>query len=250
MNPKGKTAIVTGGAHRVGKGIVLGLAQAGANVVINYNSSAASAEETANQSREFDVGALAIQANITDQYQVEALVAAANKEFGRVDILVNNASLWKKTPFPTGNTDDWHLVTNILINGAFYCSNAVAPLMLAQGDGVIINIIDLAAYEPWPEYIAHCVGKSALLAMTRQLALELAPAVRVNAIAPGPTLPPPDFDDEQIAGAAQKTLLDRWGSSQDIAGAVLFLVKANYVTAETLAVDGGQRFGHRKREHG
>ena len=250
MNPKGKTAIVTGGAHRVGKGIVLGLAQAGANVVINFNSSVTAAQETATQSRAFGVGALAIQANITDRQQVEAMVAAANTEFGHVDILVNNASLWKKTPFPTDNTDDWHLVTNILIHGAFYCANAVAPLMLAQGEGVIVNIIDLAAYEPWPEFIAHSVGKSALLAMTRQLALELAPAVRVNAIAPGPTLPPPEFDEEQIAGAARKTLLDRWGSTKDIADAVLFLVKANYVTAEVLAVDGGQRFGHRKSEHG
>ena len=122
--------------------------------------------------------------------------------------------------------------------------------MLAQGDGAIINIVDLAAYEPWPDFIAHSVGKSALLAMSRQLALELAPAVRVNAIAPGPTLPPPDFTAEQIAATARKTLLNRWGTPQDIVEAVLYFVRANYVTGEILAVDGGQRFGHRKHEHG
>ena len=250
MNPKGKTALITGGAVRVGKAITLTLAQAGANVVINYHSSAAAAEETAVQARKFGVGATAVQANIGDAQQVEAMVAAAQAEFGSVDILVNNASLWQQTPFPTDDLDGWHRVTNILINGAFYCANAVAPLMLAKGEGAIVNIIDLSAYEPWPNFIAHSVGKSALLALSRQLALELAPAVRVNAVAPGPVLPPPDFNEEMITRTAGKTLLDRWGKPEDIAEAVLFFVKADFVTGEALAVDGGQRFGHRKHEHG
>ncbi len=250
MDPKSKTALVTGGAVRVGKAITLALAQAGANVVINYNSSAAAAEETAVQAQTFGADALAIQANIGDSQQVKAMVAAAQSEFGSVDILVNSASLWQQTPFPTNDLDGWHRVTNILINGAFYCANAVAPLMLAKGEGAIVNIIDLSAYEPWPNFIAHSVGKAALLALSRQLALELAPAVRVNAVAPGPVLPPPDFDEEMIARIAGKTLLDRWGTPEDIAEAVLFFVKADYVTGEALAVDGGQRFGHRKHEHG
>ncbi|KAA3654447.1 MAG: SDR family NAD(P)-dependent oxidoreductase [Chloroflexi bacterium] len=250
MNPKGKTALITGGAVRVGKAITLALARAGANVVINYHSSADSAEETAVTAQSFGVGALAVQANIGDAPQVEAMVAAAQEKFGSVDILVNNASLWQQTPFPTDNLDGWHRVTNILINGAFYCANAVAPVMLAKGEGAIVNIIDLAAYEPWPNFIAHSVGKSALLAMSRQLALELAPVVRVNAVAPGPVLPPPDFDAEMIARTADKTLLARWGRPEDIAEAVMYFVKANFVTGETLAVDGGQRFGHRKHEHG
>lgn len=250
MNPKGKTALVTGGAHRVGKAITLALAQAGANVVINYHSSAVAAEETAADARALGVGALTVKADISDAQQVEAMVAAANAEFGGVDILVNSASLWQETPFPTDNFGDWHRVTKILINGAFYCANAVAPQMLEKGDCAIVNIIDLAAYEPWPDFIAHSVGKAALLALSRQLALELAPAVRVNAIAPGPVLPPPDYDDEKIAQIARNTLLNRWGTADDIGEAVLFFVKADYVTGEALAVDGGQRFGHRKHEHG
>ena len=250
MNPKGKTALVTGGAHRVGKAITLALAQAGANVVINFHSSADAAEETAAAARAFGVGALAVKADIGDVQQVEALIAEASAEFGGVDILVNNASLWQQTPFPTDNYDDWHRVTNILINGSFYCANTVAPHMLEKGEGVIVNIIDLAAYEPWPNYIAHSVGKSALLGLSRQLALELAPTVRVNAVAPGPVLPPIDYDAEKIARMAKKTLLDRWGRADDIGEAVLFFVKADFVTGEALAVDGGQRFGHRKREHG
>jgi 3-oxoacyl-[acyl-carrier protein] reductase/pteridine reductase len=141
---------------------------------------------------------------------------------------------------------DWHLVTNILINGSLYCANNVAPLMLAKGEGAIVNIIDLAAFEPWPNFIAHSVGKAALLALSKQLALELAPAVRVNAIAPGPVLPPPDYSEERIARAAQHTLLNRWGKAEDVAEAVLYFVKANYVTGDVLLVDGGEHFGHRK----
>jgi 3-oxoacyl-[acyl-carrier protein] reductase/pteridine reductase len=250
MDPKGKIALITGGAHRVGKAITLALARAGARVVINYNSSASAAEATAAEARHLGSEALVVQADVADHRQVEQMVATATDRFGGVDILVNSASLWRKTPFPTKNLDDWHRVTNILIHGSFYCANAVAPLMLAKGEGVIVNITDLSAWEPWPNFIAHSVGKSALLALNRQLALELAPTVRVNAVAPGPVLPPPDFDDKQIGQIAKRTLLNRWGSADDVAEAVLYLVKANYVTGEVITVDGGERLGHRKRAQG
>jgi 3-oxoacyl-[acyl-carrier protein] reductase/pteridine reductase len=193
---------------------------------------------------------LAIQANVGNYQEVQSMVAAAVDQFGSVDILVNNASLWMETPFPTADPDDWHRVTNVLINGAFYCANAVAPHMLKNRDGTIINIIDLAAYEAWPNFTAHSVGKSALLALSRQLALELAPYVRVNAIAPGPVLPPVDYGPEKIARAAHRTLLERWGTPEDVAEAVLFFTKSNYITGEALAVDGGQRIAYRKVEHG
>ncbi len=250
MNPAGKTALITGGAVRVGKAITLALAKAGANVVINYNSSATAAKNTVAEARALGSGALAVQANIGSHQQVESMVHEAKEYFGTVDILINNASLWMETQFPTKNLDGWHQVTNILINGAFYCANAVAPLMQERGEGVIINIIDLSAYEPWPNYSAHSIGKSALLALNRQLALELAPVVRVNAIAPGPVLPPPDYNEQKIARTARNTLLQRWGTPEDVADAVLFFISANYVTGEALAVDGGQRFAHRKQEHG
>jgi 3-oxoacyl-[acyl-carrier protein] reductase/pteridine reductase len=122
--------------------------------------------------------------------------------------------------------------------------------MLEKGEGAIVNIVDLSAFEPWPNYMAHSVGKAALLALSRQLALELAPAVRVNAVAPGPVLPPPDFSPEMVARTGNKTLLNRWGTPEDVTGAVLYFVQADYVTGEVLAIDGGERFGHRKLEHG
>jgi 3-oxoacyl-[acyl-carrier protein] reductase/pteridine reductase len=250
MNPKGKTALITGGAHRVGKAITLALVQAGANVVINYNTSSKAAAATAAEARAFGVEALVVQADVADYQQVEQMVAAARERFGSIDILINSASLWRKTPFPMTNLEDWHRVTGILINGSFYCANAVAPLMLAKGEGAIVNIVDLSAYEPWPNFMAHSVGKSALLALSRQLALELAPAVRVNAVAPGPVLPPPDFDEAKVARTAARTLLNRWGTPEDVAEAVLYFIRADYVTGEVIAIDGGERFGHRKREHG
>lgn len=246
MEPKGKTALITGGAVRVGKAITLELARAGANVVINYHSSADAAMQTCDEARALGVGALAIQADIREQNQVEKMVADAVNQFGSIDILINSASLWQQTPFPTDDLTDWHRVTNILINGSFYCANAIAPLMLEQGEGAIVNIVDLAAFEPWPNFIAHSVGKSALLALSRQLALELAPAVRVNAVAPGPVLPPSGYSEERIARTANRTLLNRWGTAEDVAEAVLYFVKAKYVTGEVLAVDGGEHFGHRK----
>ncbi|HSM54888.1 MAG TPA: SDR family oxidoreductase [Candidatus Sulfomarinibacteraceae bacterium] len=250
MNPAGKTALITGGGVRVGKAITLALARAGANVIINYNRSAPAAEQTADDARTVGVDALPLQADITDWEQVRRMVAAATERFGAIDILVNNASRWEPTPFPTDDVAAWQRVSRVLVDGAFYCANAVAPGMLEQGAGAIVNIIDLSAWEPWPDFAAHSVGKSALLGLTRQLALELAPAVRVNAVAPGPVLPPAEYDEERIARSADRTLLGRWGNPQDIAQAVLYFINADYVTGEALAVDGGERFGHRKPEHG
>ncbi|MBS1253084.1 MAG: 3-oxoacyl-[acyl-carrier-protein] reductase FabG [Anaerolineales bacterium] len=248
MEPKGKTALITGGAHRVGKAITLALARAGANVAINYHSSADAAEATAAEARALGVEALPVQADIADPQQVEAMVAATEDRFGSVDVLINSASHFEQTPFPTEDITAWHRITDILIHGPFYCANAVAPLMLERGEGAIINIVDLSAWEPWPNFAAHSVGKAALLALTRQLALELAPAVRANAVAPGPVLPPASYSEALIDRIAQKTLLNRWGSPDDIAQAVMFLVEADYVTGEVIAVDGGERFGHRKLE--
>jgi 3-oxoacyl-[acyl-carrier protein] reductase/pteridine reductase len=243
---EGKTALVTGGAHRVGKAICLALAKAGANLVINYHASADAAQTTAAEVRELGVAALPIQADVSDLGQVESMVTAAKDRFGAIDILVNSASRFEKTPFPTTDVAAWHRVTDILIHGSFYCANAIAPMMLERGEGAIVNIVDLAAWEPWPNFAAHSVGKAGLLALTRQLALELAPTVRVNAVAPGPVLPPPNFSEAQTARTAQRTLLNRWGNAEDVAQAVMYLLQADYVTGEVIVVDGGERFGHRK----
>ncbi len=247
MNPKNKIALVTGGAHRVGKAIVLELARAGADVVVNYHSSDVAARQTVDEAEALGVAGMAVQCDVSDLAGVRAMVAAVRERFGRVDILVNGASLFGRIRFPTEDFETWRRVTRISIDGAFYVSNAVVPMMLAAGEGVIVNIVDLAATQPWPNYTAHAVGKAGLLALTRQMALELAPIVRVNAVCPGPVLPPDDFTAAQQERIASHTLLKRWGRPQDVAQAVRFLVEADYITAEVLHVDGGERYGHRKR---
>lgn len=246
MNPQGKTALITGGARRVGKAITLGLAQAGANVVINYNASADEAKATLDEARAFGVDCLALQGNVADFAQVRTMVNATIERFGAIDILVNNASVFEKTPVPTEDIGAWHRVTDVLIHGPFYTANAVAPGMIARGQGVIVNITDLFAWEPRRNFAAHDIGKAALLALTRQLAIDLAPSVRVNAVAPGPVLAAPDYSPERKAQTASRTLLNRWGTPSDVAEAVLFLVRAEYITAEVIVVDGGERFGRHK----
>jgi len=241
MKIEGKTALITGGAHRVGKAITMTLARAGANVVVNYYSSDTAAQETVREAQALGVGALAAQADVGDLEQVRALVATAVERFGAVDILVNSASIWQKTPLPMGDFSGWHRVLGVLLDGSMYLADAVAPLMQDRGAGAIVNIVDLSAWKPFAGYIAHSVGKAGLLALTRQLALELAPAVSVNAVAPGPVLPPPDYTREQIDRIAGRTLKGRWGSAQDVANAVRFLVEADYITGEVIVVDGGER---------
>jgi NAD(P)-dependent dehydrogenase (short-subunit alcohol dehydrogenase family) len=241
MKIEGKTALVTGGAHRVGKAITLTLARAGANVVVNYYSSDAAAQETVEEARALGVGALAVQADVGDLAQARALIASAAERFGAVDILVNSASMWTKTPLPMGNFADWHRVLGVLVNAPMYLADAAAPTMQERGEGAIVNIADLSAWKPFSRYIAHSVGKAALLALTRQLALELAPAISVNAVAPGPVLAPPDYSQEQAELVARRTLKGRWGVAQDVADAVRFLVEADYITGEVIVVDGGER---------
>ena len=250
MNIEGKTALVTGGAKRVGRSITLALARAGANVVINYNSSASEADSTATEAESLGVSALPIQASVGDYDAVGNMVDEAVRRFGTIDVLVNNASMFLADPLPTDDLSIWHRSIDTLVHGPFYCANRVAPVMLENDGGVIIGIGDLSAFEPWPGFAGHAVGKGAVLSLTRQLALELAPRVRANAVVPGPALRPGDYDEEKFERVAADTLLGRWGTPDEMAHAVLFLVEADYVTGEVITVDGGQRFGHRKHEHG
>jgi len=246
MNIQSKTALITGGAHRLGKAIALELAKAGANVVINYNSSVAAAQETVAEAEALGVQALAIQCDIADLAGVQAMVAQIAECFGGLDILVNNADYFGKHPFPTDDYATWKRVIDITVNGSFYVSNECAPLILAAGGGAIVNIVDLSVWQPWKGFTAHAVAKAGLMALTQQMALELAPTVRVNAVAPGPVLAPPDYTEEQLAAVKSGTLLQRWGRAEDVAQAVRFLVEAEYITGDVIFVDGGERFARRK----
>lgn len=240
MDVQGKVALITGGAHRLGKAISLALARAGAHVVVNYHASAEAARQTAAEIEALGVECLTIQADVSREPEVKAMIKATLARFGRLDILVNNASVFRATPFAELTLEAWNEVLGVNLTGAFLCVREAGPIMLAQGAGKIVNISDLSAFRPWRNFLPHAVAKAGLLTLTRGLALELAPAVQVNAIAPGPILPPPHFDETKIRAKAEQTLLKRWGSPEDIAQTVLFLVHNDYITGQVIVVDGGE----------
>lgn len=229
---------------RAGKAVTLMLAEAGAHVVINYHQSAEAAEETAAEARALGVDALPVQCDVSDPAQVQRMAEAIEERFGGVDIIVNGASYFGRTPFPSDDEAvhaEWRKVTRILIDGPWYVCNALVPGMQRRGGGAIINIADLSAEQPWRGFAAHGVGKAALLAFTRQLALELAPTIRANAVAPGYILPPPRHTEKDVQLAAARTLVGKVGTPQDMAHAVKYLIEADFVNGETLYVDGGER---------
>ena len=246
MELQGKVALVTGGAVRVGRAIALALARAGADVAFSYHSSADAARETQRDLELLGRRALAQQAVARSVAACRQLADATIAHLGRLDVLVNSASLWKRTKFAELKEEEWDQVTDVLLKGSAFTSHAAAPYLAAHGDGAIVNIIDLSAFVPFPNLTAHSVGKAGLLNLTYGMALELAPAVRVNAVAPGSVLPPPHYTEKQIQIAASRTLLGRWGSPQDVADAVLFLVQASYITGTVIEVDGGEHIAWRK----
>lgn len=240
MKLQGAVALVTGGAHRVGRAIALELAAAGAAVVFSYRASAAEARATEAEIAALGVGVLSVQADVADEAAVAALAAQALGHFGHVDLLVNSAASFEATPLANLTTTDWDRVLATNLRGPLLCALALAPQMRERGQGAIVNISDLSAFLPAPGMLAHSVAKAGLIALTTGLAVELAPAVRVNAVVPGPVLPPPGYSEVQQEAAAEATLLKRWGSGADVARAVRFLAENDYITGEVLRVDGGQ----------
>lgn len=245
MDLHGKVALVTGGAVRVGKAIALALADGGADIAFSYNTSVEAAAETAAEIRAKGRRAFYAKADAGQVSEAQALVEAAAANLGRLDVLVNSASLWRRTPFATLDEATWDRVYSVMVKGTAFTSHAAAPYLTAHGDGAIVNIIDLSAYLPFPNFMAHSAGKAGVLNLTYSLAAELAPAVRVNAIAPGPVMPQPGLTEEELRATARRTLLRRWGSPEDVAGAVRFLAEASYITGAVIHVDGGEHLMRR-----
>ena len=160
--------------------------------------------------------------------------------FGRLDILVNNASVWLRAPFLEITPEAWQLALDVNLTGPFLLSQAAAPQMLKQESGLIINITDLSAYQTWKEYAHHAASKAGLVALTRVMAAELAPHVRVNAIAPGTVLLPEGATEAKRQWAEGNSLLKRVGRPEDVARTVLFLVDSDFTTGAVYFVDGGR----------
>jgi NAD(P)-dependent dehydrogenase (short-subunit alcohol dehydrogenase family) len=236
MNPAGRVALVTGGAHRVGRAISLALADAGADVIVNYNSSASAARETVADIERLGRRAVAVQADVSRTSDIDRLVDVCTRDFGRLDILVNNASLFERQPVHAITAEDWDRVLGVNLRAPFLLAQAAAPLLEVDG-GLIVNIVDLSALQPWPSFAHHSVSKAGLLQLTKVLARALAPAIRVNSIAPGTVLPPEGTEGED---GSERRLVSRTGSPEDVTAALLYLVRSDFVTGENLVVDGGR----------
>ena len=236
--------MVTGGAHRVGRAIALALAQAGANVAVAYHRSGAEAAETVEELKGCGVDAGAFKADLAVPAAAAELAEAVAGSLGPIDALVNSASWFARDEFPSDDTGTWYQTFDVVLHGPFHLTSAVAPSMLDRDGGAIVNIVDLSAWQPWPGRAAHSVAKAALLALTRQVAVELAPAVRCNAVALGPTIAPARFGPDQVERLRQRTLLGRWSGGTEAGRAVRYLLEAEAVTGECLTVDGGEQYGH------
>lgn len=230
---------MTGGARRVGRAFALGLAAAGARVVVNYNASAREAEETVAHIRARGGEALAVQADVSRLDDIRRLVDETCSAFGGLDILVNSASLFEQMAFAAITEAEFDRVLGVNLKAPFFLSQQAAP-HLANGGGTIVNIVDLSALQAWPSFAHHAVAKAGLAHLTRVLARALAPDVRVNAIAPGNVLPPENHGGEDFAGGSDRRLVERAGRPDDVVEALLWLVRSEFVTGQVVVVDGGR----------
>jgi pteridine reductase len=238
----GQVVLITGGARRIGAEIARTLHAAGANVFIHYRSSAAAAIALADEFNKARARSAAIhEAHLMKDEAPEKLVAAALLEFGRLDILINNASSFYPTPVGSISLPQWDDLMGSNLRVPLFLSQAAAPSLRARS-GLIINMIDIHALRPLRAHVVYSAAKAGLAMLTRSLARELGPEIRVNGIAPGPVLwPEGDMDEALKREIIDKTALKRPGDAADIARTALFLAKdAPYITGQIIAVDGGR----------
>ena len=240
MDLPGKTAIVTGGAHRVGGAISLALAERGCRVVVHFHTSAAQADETASKIGKLGVECLKIRADLSQHAGILALFEAIDQVGWSVDILVNSAAIMKADDLLTADETDWARTIDLNLKGAFFCLQQAAVRMQSQG-GLIVNITDIAGQRPWHRQPIHSISKAGLEMLTQVAALKLAPKIRVNAVAPGPVAKPESMSADRWREITNELPLKRGGDSRDVARAVLFLAENDFITGETLVVDGGNR---------
>lgn len=240
MELGGKVAVVTGGAVRLGKALALALAERGVRSVIHYNASAGPAEGMVARIAAMGGEAMAIQADLSQPSQMSRVIAQAGDHFGQVDILVNSAAIFEPGDVYDTTEADWDRHFAINLKAPFFLSQAFAQHVGRQRPGHIVNIADWRATRPSTGYVAYTLTKAALITMTDNLALALAPNIQVNAIAPGAILPPPGKDQAYLDRLARSIPARRTGSPAAIAKALMFLLESDFVTGELIFVTGGE----------
>jgi len=238
-----RAAIITGG-KRIGAAIAAELGRRGMDVALSFNRSQLEAEEAAGSVRAAGRRAFAYQADLSRADQATALIDRAASDLGRLDVLLNMASVYTATAFDRLDASSWEAVMDVDLKATFLCSRAAVPYLRSAGGGSIINFTDWVASSGRPrykDYLPYYVAKRGVIGLTEALALELAAdRILVNAIAPGPVLAPQDTTDEEYKAVEAATPLGRWGGTQEVVKAVLFLIETEFVTGETIRVDGGR----------
>ena len=243
MTLEGRAALITGG-RRIGASVAVELARRGADVAVTYRRSGTEAEATAHGVRALGRRAAVLQADLRDARTCAQAVDEAAARLGHLDVLVNMASVYRSKPFDELTEDDWHEQLRVDLDATWFCSRAAVPHMRKGGGGRIVNFADWVAKSGRPRYHGYApyyVAKAGVIAVTEALALELAgDQILVNAIAPGPIVAPEGTSAEEIEKIERATPLGRWGGEIEIAKAVLALIDADFITGETIRVDGGR----------
>ena len=240
MELAGRRALVTGAGRRVGRAIAHGLARAGCDVAVHYHGSRSGAEETARDIRALGRRADLLAADLCDALAARRLADHAAAALGGLDIVVNSAAIMVRQRVEDVTPESWDATLDLNLRAYFFVAQGAIPHLRAAR-GRIVNLADEAAFEPWPQYVPHCVSKAGVVMLTQGLARALAPEITVNAVAPGAVLLPEAWDAATREHFTQTTPLQRLGSPEDVVHAVRYLLEGgDYVTGTTLLVDGGR----------
>lgn len=243
MDLHGRAALITGG-KRMGAALAEQLAKRGADVALTFSRSRAEAEQAVETVVARGRRGLAVAADLSKPDDCAAAVARAVDALGRLDVLVNMASVYKRRPFDELTWADWSAPLDVDLRASYACARAAVPHMRRQGGGHIVNVSDWVAKSGRPRYrgyLPYYVAKASVIALTEALALELAQdGILVNAIAPGPIVPHPDLTDPEIKAVEDATPLGRWGGELEIAKTIIALIESDFITGETVRVDGGR----------
>ena len=239
----GTGVLITGG-KRIGAAVAVALAGRGAQIALSFNRSRTEAEEVANTVQAGGGRAFVYQTDLSRAPEARTLVDRAAADMGRLDVLINMASVYSSVAFEEIDENVWDSVVNVDLRAAYLCSRAAVPHMRARGGGRILNFTDWVARSGRPRYkgyLPYFVAKYGVIGLTEALALELAQdQILVNAIAPGPVMPPTGVSDEEYKAVEAATPLGRWGGDIEVVKAVMFLIESEFVTGETIRVDGGR----------
>ena len=240
MDLKGKVALVTGAGRRIGRAIALELAAHGATVAAHYRTSQAEADAVVAEIAAHAGKAQTLRANLEHVAEIEQMVSEILGSFGRIDILVNSASVFAPTPLAEITERDWDANLDTNLKGPFFLSKFAGAAMRRQGAGKIINLGDWAGIRPYKDYLPYSVSKSGLIGLTKALAKELAPQVQVNCIALGMVMPPENYTKEEVERLVSRTPTKKIGTPEDVARAVVFFCETDFATGSVLTLEGGR----------